>query len=102
MLCARPLLFIIGVLSLVPPTTKRDPVAASSASLRGRRHERQDPYDKQKWSSTQHFHIPYGTQPRHATSRGALSVTSVDNVSRSLHRPYSPGSGLRSHSPVLE
>jgi len=84
------------------PRWKRDPVAASSASLRGRRHERQDPYDKQKWSSTQHFHIPYGTQPRHATSRGALSVTSVDNVSRSLHRPYSPASGLRSHSPVSE
>jgi len=84
------------------PRWKRDPVAASSASLRGRRHERQDPYDKQKWSSTQHFHIPYGTQPRHATSRGALSVTSVDNMSRSLHRPYSPAAGLRAHSPVSE
>jgi len=84
------------------PRWKRDPVAASSASLRGRRHERHDPYDRQKWTSTQHFHIPYGTQPRHATSRGALSVTSVDNVSRSLHRPCSPGSGLRAHSPVSE
>eukprot|EP00092_Neocalanus_flemingeri_P088575 GFUD01111932.1.p1 GENE.GFUD01111932.1~~GFUD01111932.1.p1 ORF type:complete len:418 (+),score=120.36 GFUD01111932.1:59-1312(+) len=32
----------------------------------------------------------------------ALSVTSVDNVSRSLHRPHSPGSALRAHSPVSE
>lgn len=84
------------------PRWKRDPVAASSASLRGRRHDRQDPYDRNKWVSSQHFHVPYGTQPRHASSKGALSVTSVDNVSRSLHRPYSPGSALRAHSPVSE
>jgi len=84
------------------PRWKRDPVAASSASLRGRRHDRQDPYDRYKWTSNQHFHIPYGTQPRHASSRGALSVTSVDTMSRSIHRPHSPGSALRGHSPVSE
>jgi len=88
------------------PRWKRDPVAASSASLRGRR-ERQELYDRTKWVSNQHFHIPYGTQPRRATSRGALSVTSVDNVHRNghiSHRPHSPGSGfgLRAHSPVSE
>jgi len=95
---------VVGEIQQSPamPRWKRDPVAASSVSLRGRRHDRQDPYDRHKWASNQHFHVPYGTQPRHASSRGALSVTSVDNVSRSLHRPYSPGSALRAHSPVSE
>jgi len=94
----------VGQLQQSPamPRWKRDPVAASSASLRGKRHERQDPYDRYKWTSNQHFHVPIGTQPRHASSRGAISTNSVDTMPRSLHRPHSPGSALRAHSPVSE
>jgi hypothetical protein len=39
-------------------------LAVSSASLKGRR---QDPYDRNQWTSTHHFHVPYGTQVRNAS-----------------------------------
>ena len=82
------------------PRLKRDPVAASSTSLRGRKFD--DPYDKSKWTSTQHFHVPPGTRPRHASSRGALSMQSVHTSSRrQLSRPLSSNS-LRPHTPVIE
>ena len=44
------------------------------------------------WSSTQHFHLPPGTRPRHASSRGALSVASTATAphSRASRRPASP------------
>ena len=82
------------------PRWKRDPVVASSTSLRGRKFD--DPYDKSKWTSTQHFHVPPGTRPRHASARGALSMQSVHTSSRrQLTRPVSSNS-LRPHTPVLE
>lgn len=82
------------------PRWRRDPVAASSTSLRGRKFD--DPYDKSKWTSTQHFHVPPGTRPRHASSRGALSMQSVHTSSRrQLTRPVSSNS-LRPHTPVIE
>ena len=82
------------------PRWKRDPVAASSTSLRGRKFD--DPYDKSKWTSTQHFHVPPGTRPRHASSRGALSMQSVHTSSRrQLARPVSSNS-LRPHTPVID
>ena len=84
------------------PRWNIDPVAASSMSLRGRKYE--DPYDKNKWTSTQHFHLPLGTRPRHASSKGALSMSSVHTSSRRhLPRPTSSQS-LRPpcHTPVME
>ena len=43
-------------------------VGLSSTSLKGPRSN--DLYDKSKWLSTQHFHVPLGTRPRHASSKG--------------------------------
>lgn len=87
------------------PRLKRDPVAASAVSLRGRRFE--DPYDRNKWTSTQHFHVPLGTRPRHASSKGGLSIGSANTSSRrNLRRPQSslslrcptPGPAIESHN----
>ena len=79
---------------------KRDTVAVSSTSLRGHRFD--DPYDKSQWVSTQHFHVPLGTRPRHASSKGALSMNSVHTSSRRhLARPVSTNS-LRPTTPVIE
>ena len=77
---------------------KRDPVAASAVSLRGRRFE--DPYDRNQWTSTQHFHVPLGTRPRHASSKGGLSISSA-NSRRNLRRPQSSQS-LRPTTPAIE
>ena len=75
-------------------------MAASAVSLRGRRFE--DPYDRNKWTSTQHFHLPLGTRPRHASSRGGLSISSANTSSRrNLRRPQSSQS-LRPTTPVIE
>ena len=82
------------------PRLKRDPVAASAVSLRGRKLE--DPYDRNKWTSTQHFHVPLGTRPRHASSKGGLSISSANTSSRrNLRRPQSSMS-LRPQSPAIE
>ena len=82
------------------PRLKRDPVASSAVSLRCRRFE--DPYDRNKWTSTQHFHLPLGTRPRHASSRGGLSITSTNTSSRrNLRRPQSSQS-LRPTTPAIE
>jgi len=82
------------------PRLRRDQVAVSSTSLRVKTFE--DPYDKYKWTSTQHFHVPIGTRPRHASSKGALSVNSNHTSSRRhLPRPTSSTS-LRPQTPVVE
>ena len=82
------------------PRLKRDPVAASAISLSGRRFE--DPYDRNKWTSTQHFHVPLGTRPRHASSKGGLSIGSANTSSRrNLRRPQSSMS-LRPPTPAIE
>jgi len=82
------------------PRLRRDQVAISSTSLRAKTFE--DPYDKYKWTSTQHFHVPLGTRPRHASSKGALSMNSNHTSSRRhLPRPTSSTS-LRPQTPVIE
>ena len=82
------------------PRLKRDPVAASAVSLRGRKLS-DTPYDRNKWASTQHFHIPPGTRPRHASSKGGLSLSSANTSRRNLRRPQSSMS-LRPQSPAIE
>ena len=82
------------------PRLKRDPVAASAVSLRGRALS-DPPYDRNKWASTQHFHIPPGTRPRHASSKGGLSLSSANTSRRNLRRPQSSMS-LRPQSPAIE
>jgi len=63
-----------------PPTSETE--AETIRSLRGPSGGGSSrPYDINEWTSTQHFHVPLGTQPRRATSRGALSVMSLETGS---------------------